>query len=126
MRSHGALFAELDRSTALATIATLSKTGPDVGGSPGWNPELLPHQSTFRGRGSHQRQHQNPSRKGSWLQKSRLPTAQGAAHGGHKNRIYRSSESGLKCRPRRILVQSHFFILRNAWVTRANFFSFLS
>jgi transposase len=48
-------------STAMATIATLSKTGPDVGGSPGWNPELLPHQSTFRGRGSHQRQHQNPS-----------------------------------------------------------------
>jgi hypothetical protein len=35
----------------MATIATLSKTGPDVGGSPGWNPELLPHQSTFRGRG---------------------------------------------------------------------------
>jgi Transposase len=33
----------------------------DVGGSPGGNPELLPHQSTFRGRGSHQRQHQNPS-----------------------------------------------------------------
>ena len=31
----------------MATIATLSKTGPDVGGSPGWNPEL-PHQSTFR------------------------------------------------------------------------------
>jgi hypothetical protein len=58
---HGALPAELDRSTAMATIATLSKTGPDVGGSPGRNPELLPHQSTFRGRGSHQRQHQNPS-----------------------------------------------------------------
>src|SRR5258706_15200158 len=90
----------------MATIATLSKTGPDVGGSPGWNPELLPHQSTFRGRGSHQRQHQNPSQKGSRLQKSRLPTAQGAAHGGHKNRIHRASESGLKCRPRRILVQS--------------------
>jgi len=32
----------------MATIATLSKTGPDVGGSPGWKPELLPHQSTFR------------------------------------------------------------------------------
>src|SRR5882672_4750976 len=90
----------------MATIATLSKTGPDVGGSPGWNPELLPHQSTFRGRGSHQRQHQNPSQKGPRLQKSRLPTAQGAAHGGHKNGIHRSSESSLKCGSPQILVQS--------------------
>ena len=49
-------------STALATIATLPKTRPDVGGSPGRNPELLPHQSTFRGGGSHQRQQQNPSK----------------------------------------------------------------
>jgi len=35
-----------------------------------------------------------------------IPTAQGAAHGGHKNRIYRSSESSLKCRSLQILVQS--------------------
>jgi len=39
--------------------------------------------------------------------KSRLPTAQGAAHGGHKNRIYRSSESSLTAGPVEFLRRAH-------------------
>jgi hypothetical protein len=34
--------------------------------------------------------------------------AQRTAHGGHKNRIHRSSESSLKCGSLQILVQSRF------------------
>src|ERR1022692_193190 len=93
----------------MAKAGTLSKTRPHVGRSPGRDPELLPHQSTVRCGGSHQRQHQNPSSKGPRLQKSRLSAAEGSAHGGHKDRIHRSSESSLKCGSLRILVQSRFF-----------------
>ncbi len=35
--------------------------------------------------------------KGAWLQESGLSAAQGSAHGGHQDRIPRSSESRLKC-----------------------------
>ncbi len=66
--------------------------------------------SALRSGGSHQRQHQNPSSKGSWLQKPLLPVAQGPTHGGHQDRIHRSSESSLKCGSLRILVQSRLFI----------------
>ena len=52
----GALRAELDRSTAMATIATLSKTRPDVDGSPGRNPQLLAHRGTLRSGGSLRRE----------------------------------------------------------------------
>src|SRR6266478_7886825 len=90
----------------MATLATLSKSRIHAAGSFRRNPELLPHQSTLRSGGSHQRQHQNPSSKGSWLQKPLLPVAQGPTHGGHQDRIHRSSESSLKCGSLRILVQS--------------------
>src|SRR6266481_6632476 len=93
----------------MATLATLSKSRIHAAGSFRRNPELLPHQSTLRSGGSHQRQHQNPSSKGSWLQKPRLPVAQGPTHGGHQDRIHRSSESSLKCGSLRILVQSRIF-----------------
>src|SRR5258706_15350652 len=93
----------------MATVGTFSKSSLHAAGSPRWHPELLPHQSTLRSGGSHQRQHQNPSSKGPWLQKPLLPVAQGAAHGGHQDRIHRSSESSLKCGSLRILVQSPFF-----------------
>src|ERR1019366_4552106 len=100
----------------MATAGALSKTGPDVAGSPGRDPELLPHQSTFRCGGSHQRQHQNPSKKGPRLHKSRLSAAQGSAHGDHKDRIHRSSESSLKCGSLRILVQSpNFKVSLDSW-----------
>ena len=78
-------------------LAPFQKLVPNVGGSPGRDPELLPHQSTFRRGGSHQRQHQNSPEKGPRLQESRLSVAEGSAHGGHKDRIHRSSESSLKC-----------------------------
>ena len=52
----------------------------------------------LRSGGSHQRQHQNPSPKGPRLQKSRLPAAQGPTHGGHQDRIYRSSRKQPKMR----------------------------
>src|SRR4029077_15786928 len=94
----------------MATIATLSKTGPDVGGSPGWHPELLPHQGTLRSCGSDQRQHQSPSSKGPWLQESRLSVSQSPAHGGRQNRIHGSSESSLKCGSLRILAQNRIFL----------------
>src|ERR1700687_5435791 len=90
----------------MATAGTLSKTRPHVGRSPGRDPELLPHQSTLRCGGSHQRQHQNSSEKGPRLHKSRLSAPEGSAHGGHKDRIHRSSESRLKCGSLQILVQS--------------------
>src|SRR5262249_55013463 len=66
-------------------------------------------QSTLRGGGSRQRQHQNPSSKGSWLQESRLSVAQGPTHGSYQDRIHRSSESSLKCASLLILVQSRIF-----------------
>src|ERR1700674_1007 len=90
----------------MATAGTLSKTRPHVGRSPGRDPELLPHQSTVRCRGSHQQQHQNPSSKGPRLHKSRLSAPESSAYGGHKDRIHRSSESSLKCGSLRILVQN--------------------
>src|ERR1700746_1110520 len=92
----------------MATVGTLSKTCPYVGGSPGRDLELLPHESTLRSGGSHQWQHQNPFSKGPWLQESRLSTAQGPTHGGHQDRICRFSESRLKCGSLLILVQSRF------------------
>src|SRR5205807_2528325 len=88
---------------------TVSKPRENVAGSPRWHSQLLPHESTFRSGGSHQRQHQNPLSKGPWLQESRLSAAQGSAHGGHQDRIHRSSESRLKCGSLRILVQSPKF-----------------
>src|SRR5580700_10313976 len=96
----------------MATVGTFSKTRLHAAGSPRRHPQLLPHQGTLWSGGSHQRQHQNPSSKGSWLQESRLSAAQGSAHGGHQDRIHRSSESRLKCGPLRILVQNLFFLLR--------------
>src|SRR6266478_8800228 len=90
----------------MATVGTFSKSRLHAAGSPGWHPELLPHQGTLRSGGSHQRQRQNPSSKGPWLQKPLLLVAQGAAHGGHQDRIHRSSESSLKCGSLQILVQS--------------------
>src|SRR5438445_8570181 len=48
----------------------------------------------------------NPSSKGPWLQESRLSAAQGSTHGGHQDRIHRSSESSLKCGRLRIFVQN--------------------
>src|SRR6266404_9327770 len=95
----------------MATVGTLSKTCSHASGSPRRHPQLLPHQGTFRSGGSHQRQHQNPSQQGPWLQESRLSTAQGPTHGGHQDRIHRSSESRLKCGSLRILVQSRFFLV---------------
>src|ERR1700730_15384765 len=92
----------------MAAAGALSKTCPDAAGPPGRDPELLPHQSTFRYGGSHQRQHQNPSSKGPRLHQSRLSAPEGSAHGGHKVRIHRSSESSLKCGSLRILVQNRF------------------
>ena len=62
----------------------------------------------FRSGGSHQRQHQNSASKGPRLQESRLSVAQGTTHGGHQDRIHRSSESSLKCGSLRILVQNRF------------------
>src|ERR1700694_1259507 len=90
----------------MATIATLSKTRSHAAGSPRRHPQLLPHQSTLRNGGSHQRQHQNPSEKGPRLQESGLSAAQGPTHGGHQDRIHRPSESRLKCGSLQILVQS--------------------
>jgi transposase len=60
MKGHAALSAKLDRSTAMATVGTLSKTRLHAVGSPGRHPQLLPHPGTLRSGGSHQRQHQNP------------------------------------------------------------------
>ena len=108
-RSHAALSPKLDRSAAVATVGTVSKPRFHVAGSFRGHPQLLPHQSTLRSGGSHQRQHQNPSPKGPRLQKSRLPAAQGPTHGGHQDRIYRSSKSSLKCGSLRILAQSRIF-----------------
>src|SRR2546428_6360013 len=105
----------------MATAGALSKTRPHVARSPGRDPELLPHQSTLRCSGSHQRQHQNPSSKGPRLHKSRLSAPESSTHGGHKDRIHRSSESSLKCGSLRILVQNPFFIRRhraNCWSPR--------
>src|ERR1039458_8960184 len=90
----------------MATVGTLSKTRLYAAGSPRRHPQLLPHQGTLRSSGSHQRQHQDSSEKGSWLQESRLSAAQGPTHGGHQDRIHRSSESRLTCGSLRILVQS--------------------
>jgi len=44
---HAALSARLDRSTAMATIATLSKTRSHAAGSPRRHPQLLPHKVRF-------------------------------------------------------------------------------
>src|SRR3981081_4326868 len=96
----------ISMSTAVATVGTLSKTRSHAAGSPRRHPQLLPHQGTLRSGGSHQRQHQNPPSKGPWLQESRLSAAQGSTHGGHQDRIHRSSEGRLKCGSLRILVQS--------------------
>ncbi len=74
-------------------LPPISKTRPNVSGSARRNPELLPHQSTFRGFGSHQRKHQKPFLEAAAATKISLPVAQSTAHDGHKNRIYRSSES---------------------------------
>src|ERR1022692_345630 len=98
----------------MATIATLSKTRSHAAGSPRRHPQLLPHQSTLRNGGSHQRQHQNPSEKGPRLQESGLSAAQGPTHGNHKDRIHRPSESRLKCGSLQILVQSRFYLLDSA------------
>src|SRR6267143_2448401 len=93
----------------MATVGPFSKPRLHAAASLGQHPQLLPHQSTLRSGGSHQRQHQNPSQKGAWLQESGLSAVQGSAHGGHQDRIPRSSESSLKCGSRRILVQSRIF-----------------
>src|ERR1700732_2466816 len=90
----------------MATAGIVSKTCPNVAGSPGRDPELLPHQSTFRRGGTHQRQHQDSPEKRSRLQKSRLSALEGSTLGGHQDRIHRSSESSLRCGSLRILVQS--------------------
>src|SRR6202007_1009921 len=42
------------------------------------------------------------------------PTAKGAAHGGHKNRIHRCSESSQTCVSLQILAQSQKFYTSNA------------
>src|ERR1700680_3675346 len=97
----------------MAPSGALSRTDPDVAGSPGWGPELLPDQSTFRCGGSHQRQHQDSTEKGPRLQKSRLSAAQGSTPGGDQDRIHRPSESSLKCGSLRILVQSQIYFLRS-------------
>src|SRR6202140_5302818 len=107
----------------MATAGTLSKTRPHVGRSPGRDPELLPHESTLRCGGSHQRQHQNPSAKGPRLHKSRLSATEGSAHGGHKDRIHRSSESSLKRRSLRILVQNRIL---EVWCAKGTRFSRVS
>src|ERR1700741_1043418 len=90
----------------MATVGTFRKPCVYAAGSLGRNPKLLPHQGALRSGGSHQWQHQNPSSKGTWLQESRLSTAQGPTHGLHQDRIHRSSESRLKCGSLLILVQS--------------------
>jgi Transposase len=99
--------AELDRSTALATVEALSRslgccwttwTGSSITATLRYASE----------RGSHQRQHQNPSSKRPGLQESELSVAQGSAHGGHQDRIHRSPESSLKCGSLQILVQNRF------------------
>src|SRR6476646_8636485 len=92
----------------MATVGTFSKTRLHAAGSPRRHPQLLPHQGTLWSGGSDQRQHQNPSSKGPWLQESRLSAAQGSTHGGHQDRIHRSPESSLKCGSLRIPVQSPF------------------
>src|SRR6476620_152628 len=71
----------------MATVGTFSKTRLHAAGSPRRHPQLLPHQGTLWSGGSDQRQHQNPSSKGPWLQESRLSAAQGSTHGGHQDRI---------------------------------------
>jgi hypothetical protein len=106
-RSDATLLAELDRSTALATVEALSRslgccwttwTGSSITATPRYASEC----------GSHQRQHQNPSSKRPGLQESELSVAQGLAHGGHQDRIHRSPESSLKCGSLQILVQNRF------------------
>ena len=50
-----------------------------------------------------------PFLEGAVATESRLSVAQGPTHGGHQDRIHRSSESRLKCGSLRILVQSRIF-----------------
>jgi transposase len=63
-RGHAELLEELDRSTAVATVGTLSKPRENAVGSPRRHSQLLPHESTLRSSGSHQRQHQTLFRRG--------------------------------------------------------------
>src|SRR5947207_11688032 len=111
--THAADLAAIERLHRADIEATLTQDSSllcpqrTIRSPPRWHSQLLPHESTFRSGGSHQRQHQNPLSKGPWLQESRLSAAQGSAHGGHQDRIHRSSESRLKCESLRILVQSH-------------------
>ena len=47
-------------------------------------------------------------RRGRGYKNLRLSVAEGPTHGGHQDRIHRSSESSLKCGSLRILVQNPF------------------
>src|SRR5690348_15531130 len=83
-------------AVALATFAGFREVSQYVGHAPGWHSQLLSRQGSIRGRGSDQRQYQDPHQKRARLQKSPLPVTQSTAHSRYQDRIYRSPEGCVK------------------------------
>jgi len=104
-------FAKLDRSTAAATIATLSKTGPEC-----WRITWMKLEFTAAPKyafecGSHQRQHQKPSSKGPRLHKISPTLLKAHAYSSQKQNFIVLSESGLNAAPTNSCGQSRILWL---------------
>src|SRR5215831_10572662 len=83
----------------MAALDALPEAGGYAVGAPRRNLELLPNESTFGRRGSHQWQYQVAVTPWPRLQKLALSPAEDAAHGGDPHRIHGPQESSLKMRP---------------------------